>query len=212
LNPSGVICEIMGDDGTMARLDQLIDFARTHGLKIGTIRDLIAYRLRRDHMVAQVADSAFTSGSGASWQAQVFRDSASGDEELALVHGVIRPDTPTLVRMHSIDLFADLLGEQGPRAGLLDGAMAMIEAEGAGVIVALHAAAPGSLSLATNVRSGKPSGSRPELRGYGVGAQILAALGVHDMILLTNTRHAPVGLSAYGLAIVEERAITTDAH
>ncbi|MCY7271028.1 MAG: 3,4-dihydroxy-2-butanone-4-phosphate synthase [Sphingomonas bacterium] len=211
LNPSGVICEIMGDDGTMARLDQLIDFARTHGLKIGTIRDLIAYRLRRDHMVAQVADSAFTSSSGASWQALVYRDSASGDEELALVHGVIRPDSPTLVRMHSIDLFADLLGEASPRAGLLDGAMAMIEAEGAGVIVALHAAAPGSLSRATDFRSGKPTKSEPELRGYGVGAQILAALGVHDMILLTNTRHAPVGLSAYGLAIVEERAITSEA-
>ncbi len=207
LNPSGVICEIMGDDGTMARLDQLIDFARVHGLKIGTIRDLIAYRLRRDHMVERVAETAFTSHSGAPWQAQVFRDRASGDEELALVHGAIRPDVPTLVRMHSIDLFADLLGERSARSGLLDGAMAMIEAEGSGVIVALHAAAPGSLSRATDFRSGKPSEFGPELRGYGVGAQILAALGVHDMTLLTNTRHAPVGLSAYGLAIIEERAI-----
>ena len=211
LNPSGVICEIMGDDGTMARLDQLIDFARIHGMKIGTIRDLIAYRLRRDHMVSRVAESVFTSASGAAWTAQVFRDSASGDEELALVHGVIRPDSPTLVRMHSIDLFADLLGERGGRSGLLEGSMAMIEAEGAGVIVALHAAAPGSLSRATDLRSGKPPKAGPELRGYGVGAQILAALGVHDMILLTNTRHAPVGLSAYGLAIVEERPITTES-
>ena len=211
LNPSGVICEIMGDDGTMARLDQLIDFARIHGMKIGTIRDLIAYRLRRDHMVSRVAESVFTSASGAAWTAQVFRDSASGDEELALVHGVIRPDAPTLVRMHSIDLFADLLGERGGRSGLLEGSMAMIEAQGAGVIVALHAAAPGSLSRATDLRSGKPPKAGPELRGYGVGAQILAALGVHDMILLTNTRHAPVGLSAYGLAIVEERPITTES-
>ncbi len=212
LNPSGVICEIMGDDGTMARLDQLMDFARIHGMKIGTIRDLIAYRLRRDHMVARVAESAFTSRSGAAWTAQVFRDSASGDEELALVHGVIRSDDPTMVRMHSIDLFADLLGERGGRSGLLEGSMAMIEAEGAGVIVALHAAAPGSLSRATDLRSGKPPKAGPELRGYGVGAQILAALGVHDMILLTNTRHAPVGLSAYGLAIVEERPISTESN
>ena len=209
LNPSGVICEIMGDDGTMARLDQLMDFARVHGLKIGTIRDLIAYRLRRDHMVERVAETAFTSRSGAQWQAQVFRDRASGDEELALVHGAIRPDLPTLVRMHSIDLFADLLGERTARAGLLDGAMAMIEAQGSGVIVALHAAAPGSLSRATDIRSGKPFSGGPDLRGYGVGAQILAALGIHDMILLTNTKHAPVGLSAYGLAIVEERPILT---
>ena len=209
LNPSGVICEIMREDGTMARLDDLMDFARGHGLKIGTIRDLIAYRLKKDHMVERVSETRFAARSGAQWTAQVFRDKASGEEQLALVHGGIDPSRPTLVRMHSIDLFADLLGERSERAGLLDGAMAMIEGEGAGVIVALHAAAPGSLSRATDLRSGKPGEATPALRGYGIGAQILAALGIHDMILLSNTRHAPVGLSAYGLAIVEERCITT---
>ncbi|RIX32563.1 3,4-dihydroxy-2-butanone-4-phosphate synthase [Sphingomonas edaphi] len=207
LNPSGVICEIMREDGTMARLDDLMDFARTHGLKIGTIRDLIAYRLKKDHMVERVAETRFTARSGAAWTAQVFRDKASGEEQLALVHGAIDPARPTLVRMHSIDLFADLLGEASARAGLLDGAMRMIEADGSGVIVALHAAAPGSLSRATDMRSGKGSEASPALRGYGIGAQILAALGIHDMILLSNTRHSPVGLSAYGLAIVEERCI-----
>jgi 3,4-dihydroxy 2-butanone 4-phosphate synthase/GTP cyclohydrolase II len=185
LNPSGVICEIMREDGSMARLDDLMEFARVHSLKIGTIRDLIAYRLRRDHMVEKVAESAFTSSRGRDWSAQVFRDKASGEEQLALVHGLVDPDRPTLVRMHSIDLFADLLGERSERAGLLDGAMAMIEAEGSGVIVALHAAAPGSLSRATDLRSGKAGESSPALRGYGIGAQILAALGIHDMILLS---------------------------
>jgi 3,4-dihydroxy 2-butanone 4-phosphate synthase/GTP cyclohydrolase II len=209
LNPSGVICEIMREDGTMARLDDLMEFAKAHGLKIGTIRDLIAYRLKKDHMVERVAETRFTSPGGANWTAQVFRDKASGEEQLALVHGHIDPTGPTLVRMHSIDLFADLLGEQSQRSGLLHGAMSMIEAEGAGVIVALHAAAPGSLSIATDLRSGKtPEGGGTALRAYGIGAQILAALGIHDMILLSNTRHAPVGLSAYGLAIVEERCIT----
>jgi 3,4-dihydroxy 2-butanone 4-phosphate synthase/GTP cyclohydrolase II len=207
LNPSGVICEIMREDGTMARLDDLMEFAKLHGLKIGTIRDLIAYRLKKDHMVEPVAETRFTSAGGASWTAQVFRDKASGEEQLALVHGGIEPGKPTLVRMHSIDLFADLLGEKGARAGLLHGAMAMIEQEGAGVVVALHAAAPGSLSLATNLREGRPGEGGQALRAYGIGAQILAALGIHDMILLSNTRHAPVGLSAYGLAIVEERCI-----
>ena len=207
LNPSGVICEIMREDGTMARLDDLMEFARAHGLKIGTIRDLIAYRLKKDHMVERVAETRFTARSGATWTALVFRDKASGEEQLALVHGGIDPSRPTLVRMHSLDLFADLLGEASERSGLLDGAMAMIEAEGAGVIVTLHAAAEGSLSRATDLRSGKPGDASPALRGYGVGAQILAALGIHDMILLSNTRHAPVGLSAYGLAIVEERCI-----
>ena len=209
LNPSGVICEIMREDGTMARLDDLMEFAKIHGLKIGTIRDLIAYRLKKDHMVERVAETRFTGRSGANWTAQVFRDKASGEEQLALVHGHIDPAKPTLVRMHSIDLFADVLGEQSERSGLLHGAMAMIEREGSGVVVALHAAAPGSLSLATDLRSGKtPEGGGPALRAYGIGAQILAALGIHDMILLSNTRHAPVGLSAYGLAIVEERCIT----
>ena len=207
LNPSGVICEIMREDGTMARLDDLMEFARVHGLKIGTIRDLIAYRLKKDHMVERVAETRYASRSGAGWTAQVFRDKASGEEQLALVHGLIEPGKPTLVRMHSIDLFADVLGEQSERAGLLDGAMEMIEAEGSGVIVALHAAAPGSLSLSANLRSGKPAETGPALRSYGIGAQILAALGIHDMVLLSNTRHSPVGLSAYGLAIIEERCI-----
>jgi len=207
LNASGVICEIMREDGTMARLDDLIEFARNHGLKIGTIRDLIAYRLKKDHMVERVADTAFTSASGAQWQAQVYRDKATGAEQLALVLGPLNCDEPVLVRMHSLDLFADVLGERSPRSGLLHGAMRMIEEEGSGVIVTLHAAAPGSLSRSADRRSGKDVPSGDMLRDYGIGAQILAALGIHDMILLTNTRHSPVALGGYGLAILEERCI-----
>jgi 3,4-dihydroxy 2-butanone 4-phosphate synthase/GTP cyclohydrolase II len=207
LNPSGVICEVMREDGTMARLDDLIDFAQRHGLKIGTIRDLIAYRLKKDHLVEKVSTANFTASRGAPWQAQVFRDKASGEEQLALVHGTIDPRKPVLVRMHSIDLFADLIGESCPRSGVLHGAMRMIEQEGSGIVVALHAAAPGSLSRAIDVRAGKPVEGGDAVRGYGTGAQILAALGVHDMILLSNTHHSPVGLAGYGLAIVEERPI-----
>ena len=207
LNPSGVICEIMREDGTMARLDDLMDFARSHGLKIGTIRDLIAYRLKKDHLVEKVATTPFTAGSGAPWQAHVFRDKASGEEQLALVHGALDPSKPVLVRMHSLDLFADVIGESCPRSGVLQGAMRMIEAEGSGVVVALHAAAPGSLSRSIDVRAGKPVEGGDAVRGYGTGAQILAALGIHDMILLSNAHHSPVGLSGYGLAIVDERPI-----
>jgi 3,4-dihydroxy 2-butanone 4-phosphate synthase / GTP cyclohydrolase II len=207
LNPSAVICEIMRDDGTMARLEDLMDFARAHGLKIGTIRDLIAYRLKKDHMVQRSASTAFKSKTGAEWQAQVFRDKATGEEQLALVHGALNTTKPVLVRMHSLDLFADVLGEDSPRLGQLQGAMRMIEQEGSGVVVALHAAAPGSLSRSADLRSGKAPEGSPELRNYGIGAQILGALGVHEMILLTNTHHSPVGLSGYGLEIVEERAI-----
>src|SRR5918997_271830 len=119
LNPSAVICEIMRDDGRMARFDDLMDFARAHGLKVGTIRDLIAYRLKKDHLVERTAIAPFTAQSGAEWQAQVFRDKASGEEQLALVHGTLDPDRPALVRMHSLDLFADVLGEAGLPSGVL---------------------------------------------------------------------------------------------
>jgi len=207
LNASAVICEIMRDDGAMARLDDLMDFARAHELKIGTIRDLIAYRLKKDHLVERTTSTRFRAKGGAEWEAQVFRDKSSGEEQLALVHGTADPDKPVLVRMHNINLFSDVFGEPGPRSGLLHGAMRMIEAEGSGVVVALHAAAPGSLSRSIDVRSGKPPQNGEELRSYGIGAQILAALGIHEMILLTNTHLSPVALSGYGLAIVEERSI-----
>jgi 3,4-dihydroxy 2-butanone 4-phosphate synthase/GTP cyclohydrolase II len=207
LNPSGVICEIMRDDGSMARLDDLMDFARSHGLKIGTIRDLIAYRLKKDHLVERTASTLFKANSGAEWEAQVFRDKASGEEQLALVHGSLNVDEPVLVRMHSLDLFADVLGEKGPRSGVLQAAMRAIEKHGSGVVVALHAAAPGSLSRSIDLRAGKPVEGGDAVRGYGTGAQILAALGIRDMILLSNTSHSPVGLAGYGLAIVDEHPI-----
>ena len=207
LNPSGVICEILREDGTMARLDDLMDFARAHGLKIGTIRDLIAYRLKKDHLVERVATSPFAAESGLQWQAQVFRDKSSGEEQLALIFGTLDPSEPVLVRMHSLDLFADVLGEKGPKSRLLQASMRMIEEEGSGVVVTLHAAATGSLSRSIDLRSGKAVEIGDAVRGYGTGAQILAALGIHDMVLLSNTRHSPIGLSGYGLAIVEERPI-----
>ena len=211
LNPSGVICEIMREDGTMARLDDLMDFARAHGLKIGTIRDLIAYRLKKDHLVERVATCPFAASSGAQWQAHVFRDKANGEEQMALVYGSLDPAQPALVRMHSLDLFADVLGESGPRSGILESAMRVIEEAGSGVVVALHAAAPGSLSRSIALRAGEAVQTGDAVRSYGTGAQILAALGIHDMILLTNSHHSPVGLAGYGLAIVDERPIPVGA-
>jgi 3,4-dihydroxy 2-butanone 4-phosphate synthase/GTP cyclohydrolase II len=202
-----VICEIMRDDGSMARLDDLMEFARTHGLKIGTIRDLIAYRLKKDHIVERITSTNFGSASGGDWQAHVFRDKTSGEEQLALVHGTLDPTKPVLVRMHSLDLFGDVLGERSDRSGLLHRSMGMIEQEGSGVVVALHAAAPGSLSRSIDIRSGNPVTGGDAVRNYGIGAQILAALGIHEMILLTNTHHSPVALSGYGLTIVGERSI-----
>jgi 3,4-dihydroxy 2-butanone 4-phosphate synthase/GTP cyclohydrolase II len=210
LNPSGVICEIMNEDGTMSRLDDLVTFAQFHSLKIGTIRDLIAYRRRHDHLVEKRAEMVFHSKWGGDWKAMTFFNKATGDEQIALVKGKIDPATPTLVRMHSLSMFADAFGEESARAGLLSCSMEAIAAEGAGVIVVINRPMKDSLTRIMTLRAeGKTFGTpeAAELRDYGVGAQILAELGVQDMILLTNTHHTLIGLDGYGLSIVGERAI-----
>src|SRR6187455_1228393 len=126
LNPSGVICEIMSEDGSMARMDDLFAFAQLHGLRIGTIRDLIAYRLRKDRLVEQTAEARFESRWGGTWTARTFLNKASGVEQIALVKGHVDPAKPTLVRMHALSLFADAFAEAGARGGLLEGAMQAI--------------------------------------------------------------------------------------
>jgi 3,4-dihydroxy 2-butanone 4-phosphate synthase / GTP cyclohydrolase II len=211
LNPSGVICEIMKEDGTMARMDDLVAFAQLHGLKIGTIRDLIAYRLKKDHLVEQTAEAEFESRWGGRWIAKTFLNKALGNEQIALVKGRVDPNAPTLVRMHALSIISDVFAESGPRGGLLEGAMKIIGEEGNGVIVVINRPMPDALSRALNLRTGKAEAKDMEaLRDYGVGAQILSALGVHEMILLTNTHHTPVALGGYGLTIVGERPIPLD--
>jgi len=210
LNPSGVICEIMNDDGTMSRLDDLVTFAQFHNLKIGTIRDLIAYRRRHDHLVEKRAEMVFHSKWGGDWKAMTFFNKATGDEQIALVKGRIDPDGATLVRMHTLSVFVDAFGEESARAGLLSRSMEMIAEQGGGVIVVINRPMKDTLSRVIKLRTeGKVIGEPEveELRDYGVGAQILAELGVQDMILLTNTHHTLVGLEGYGLSIVGERAI-----
>ena len=210
LNPSGVICEIMNEDGTMSRMDDLVAFAQLHSLKIGTIRDLIAYRRRHDHLVEKRAEVSFESRWGGTWRAITYHNKASGDETIALVKGRIDPAAPTLVRMHSLSFFIDAFGEDSDRSGLLSGSMRMIAEEGAGVIVVINRPMKDSVSRIMKLRAeGKGPGAPEieELRDYGVGAQILAELGVQDMVLLTNTHHALVGLEGYGLSIVDERRI-----
>ena len=207
LNPSGVICEIMREDGTMARLDDLVAFAQRHGLKIGTIRDLIAYRRRFDHNVEKVAEAKFESRWGGEWTAITYRNKAIDTETLALVKGRLDPAKPTMVRMHALNVFADTLGEANAREGLLASAMKAIAQEGSGVVVILNRSLP--LSRTVRARAGEKVADMNELRDYGVGAQILAELGIHDMVLLTNSHHTLVALDGYGLNIVEERPISS---
>jgi 3,4-dihydroxy 2-butanone 4-phosphate synthase/GTP cyclohydrolase II len=211
LNPSGVICEIMSEDGTMARMDDLIGFARLHDIKIGTIRDLIAYRRRHDRMIDKRKELAFHSRNGGDWVARSYYNRATGDETVALVKGRIDPSKPTLVRMHTLSYFADIFGEDtGDRTDLLQRSMNMIAEEGSGVIVVINRPMNKLLSRVMDIKQEFRDGGTPdleELRDYGVGAQILAELGIHDMVLLTNTHHSLVALEGYGLNIVGERPI-----
>ncbi len=207
LNPSGVICEIMDEDGTMARLDRLVTFAQFHGLKIGTIRDLIAYRRRHDHLVEKRAETVFESEWGGQWRAMTFWNRATGSEQVALVKGKVDPTRPTLVRMHALSPFADLFGEASARSGLLRRSMEAIGREGNGVVVVINRPRPDGLTLAIHARAGAAVPDMEELRDYGVGAMILNELGVEEMILLSNSRHTLVGLEGYGLRVAGERAI-----
>ncbi len=211
LNPSGVICEIMAEDGTMARFDALLQFARKHGLKVATIRDLIAYRRRHDHLVELRAEGRFNSRWGGEWRALSFWNKATRNETMALVKGRIDPEKPTLVRMHALSLFDDVFAQETGRSGLLEEAMRTIGEEGSGVVVLLNRPAPDHASAAIRrLEKAQPVDDNsvpPEQRDYGVGAQILAELGVHDMVLLTNTRHSLVGLEGHDLSIVGERPI-----
>ena len=200
----------MRDDGTMARLDDLIGFARIHDLKIGTIRDLIAYRRKHDRMVEKKAEITFTSRWGGDWRACTFFNKATGDETMALVKGKIDPAGATLVRMHTVSIFADIYGEESERAELLHRSMELIAEEGSGVIVVINRPMQRLMSRTIEIKNSIRAGEVPpmeELRDYGVGAQILAELGVHDMVLLTNTHHTLVALEGYGLSIVGERRV-----
>jgi 3,4-dihydroxy 2-butanone 4-phosphate synthase / GTP cyclohydrolase II len=210
LNPSGVICEIMRDDGTMARMDDLVSFARLHDLKMGTIRDLIAYRRKHDRMVEKASEMAFTSRWGGDWTARTYYNKATGDETMTLIKGRIDPSKPTLVRMHTLSIFSDIFGEKNDRSELLHRSMEIIGEEGAGVIVVINRPMQKLMSRSIEIRQRYRAGDTPateELRDYGVGAQILAELGIHDMILLSNTHHSLVALEGYGLNIVGERSV-----
>ena len=196
LNPSGVICEIMNEDGTMARLDDLVSFARRHELKIGTIRDLIEYRMRKDHLVERTGERSFTSDYGGQWRLITYRNTVDGTESYVLQKGHVIDGEPTLARVHPISLFDDLLGQPGPRKRTLQRAMEAVGEHGSGIIVIITQPGPPA-----------PSGAEEEYRNVGIGSQILADLNVNEMILLTNSTPNLVAIEGYGLDIVGHHRI-----
>ena len=201
LDPSGVICEIMNDDGTMARLPDLVAFAQKHNLKIGTISDLIAYRRRHDNLIRERSVKRVHSVHGGDWLMRIFADETHGAEHVILTKGDLAAPGPVLVRMHALNPLEDVLGIGDQHVGDLQGAMRVIAAEGRGVVVLLRDTA---MKLLTEGEV-----SPQTLRQYGLGAQILSALGLTAITLVTNSA-APrvVGLEAYGLDITGTRAIT----
>jgi 3,4-dihydroxy 2-butanone 4-phosphate synthase/GTP cyclohydrolase II len=206
LIPAGVICEIMNDDGSMARLPDLVEFAKRHDLKVATIADLIAYRRRKDNLVEFVAETDLDSFFGR-FKARAYVNKIEYTEHLVLVKGNVRTEDPVMVRMHVFNPFEDLLGEKSQRRGQLGRAMELIEKAERGVIVLLRDQHSTTLSDYIRYHSGKNPPAQVDLRNYGIGAQILLDLGVHNIILLSNTQQHIIGLEGYGLNIVERRDI-----
>lgn len=210
LYPAGVICEIMNDDGTMARLPELVAFAQLHGLKIGTIADLIEWRRKHDRYLERRVEAPLDSAYGEGFKTVIFRNALDNSEHIAIVHGTIEPDSTTLVRVHRTDVLADILGEKGPRQGLVERAMTIIaEADEPGVVVFVNTMRPNALAERLGLKSTEPRDHHAPLREYGVGAQILRELGVRKMMFLSDTEPTRVaGLDGYGLSIEGWRALT----
>ncbi|WP_376958730.1 3,4-dihydroxy-2-butanone-4-phosphate synthase [Azospirillum sp. A26] len=209
---SAVICEIMNDDGTMARLPDLVQFAQFHGLKVGTIADLIAYRRRTETIVEQVLAGTLDSRYGGRFQSYVYINKIQYAEHIALVRGDISGDEPVLVRMHAQSVLDDVLGDRNSgRDNDLHASMELIAKEGRGVVVLLREPNPNGLSTVLKARLEGQAGSVPELRDYGIGAQILLDLGVRKMTLISNRKKPIIGLEGYGLTVVGHRAINPGA-
>ena len=204
LTPAGVICEIMNDDGTMARLPDLVSFAQHHNLKLGTIADLIGYRRRTEKLIRRTAQEQMEDGTGHQWKVFAFENVTDNVEHLALVTGDVHVRDPILVRMHAISTIDDFLG--GDHVRDLRQAMQQIASARRGVVVLIREARPDAISSRLRQIAGAARPG-PVLRDYGIGAQILADLGVRDMVLLTNHKRALVGLEGYGLNIVDQLPI-----
>jgi 3,4-dihydroxy 2-butanone 4-phosphate synthase/GTP cyclohydrolase II len=214
--PAGVICEIMNDDGTMARLDDLVAFSEKHAIKIVTIADLIQYRLRKEKLVTRSAHASMPTAAG-DFKAIVYENDIDHVDHIALVRGDFGPEDPVLVRVHSECLTGDAFGSQRCDCGeQLQAALRMIEEEGRGVLLYMRQEGRG-IGLKNKIRAyelqdhegldtvqaNERLGFPPDMRDYGVGAQILTDLGVKKMRLITNNPGKRAGIEGYGLTIVD---------
>lgn len=202
LNPSSVICEILSEDGTMARMPELCEFATKHDLRIATIADLIAYRRRTETLVQRGIESEITSHFGGTFRTLIYTNTIEYAEHIVLIKGSINPNDSVWVRIHVSDVLHDALGDAYHNKYLeLQHAMQMIDQHGAGVIILIREPRKDRVSTILETRKNPPQKTSHALKDYGIGAQILLDLGIHHMTLLTNSHPSAVGLEGYGLII-----------
>ena len=211
MTPAGVICEILKDDGTMARMPDLITFSQLHGLKVATIADLISYRLKTESTVRRSIESNFPSQFGGDWRAIVYIDTISGVEHLALVMGNITSSESIPVRMHTVNFLGDLLGatNQDKNDVHLASAMKTISKIGKGAVVLLRDLSPTTIRDQLATINNNTSKDSWKFKNYGAGAQILVELGLKNILLLTNNPKKPVALDSYGLKITGHQKLDT---
>ena len=205
LNPSGVICEIMSEDGSMARLPEIINFAKLHNLKVGTVSDLIKFRLKKTKIVKQISERPFESEMGSQFTLKVFQNTISGEEHYALVKNLNDEKQPVFVRMHRLNVTKDIFEEKNIFGSEIKSAFQLIEKNGSGAIVLINSDMSPNILKTFNKR--KRSKNKLELREYGVGAQILSLLEINKIILLTNSKKRIIALDGFNIEIVDQRKI-----
>ena len=205
LNPSGVICEIMSEDGSMARLPEIINFAKLHNLKVGTVSDLIKFRLKKTKIVKQISERPFESVMGSQFNLKVFQNTISGEKHYALVKNLNNEKQPVFVRMHRLNVTKDIFEEKNIFGSEIKSAFQLIEKNGSGALVLINSDMSPNILKTFNKR--KRTKNKLELREYGVGAQILSLLQINKIILLTNTKKRIIALDGFNIEIIDQRKI-----
>ncbi len=205
LNPSGVICEIMSEDGSMARLPEIINFAKKHNLKVGTVSDLIKFRLKKTKIVELISERKFESEMGSGFILKIFQNTISGEKHYALVKNLKNTNSPCLVRMHKLNITKDIFEEKNIFGREIKSAFQLIEKSGSGAIVLINSDMSPNILKSFNKR--KKANNKLELREYGVGAQILSLLNIKKIILLTNTKKRIIALDGFNIEITDQHKI-----